>query len=67
MKPDWKDAPDWANYLAQDFDGEWHWFEERPYYDYSGDFWVRTSGDYMEVISKNPGCSSSLEANPKGF
>lgn len=30
MKPDWKDAPDWANYLAMDDDGEWLWHEERP-------------------------------------
>lgn len=30
MKPDWKDAPEWANYLAMDDDGEWCWYEERP-------------------------------------
>jgi len=29
-KPDWKDAPEWANWLAQDEDGEWPWFEEEP-------------------------------------
>lgn len=29
-KPDWKDAPEWAKYLAQDKDGEWYWFECRP-------------------------------------
>jgi hypothetical protein len=29
-KPSWADAPDWANYLAMDSDGEWHWFDERP-------------------------------------
>ena len=26
-KPDWEDAPDWANWLAQDMDGEWYWYE----------------------------------------
>ncbi len=30
MKPGWKDAPDWANYLAMDEDGEWYWFESEP-------------------------------------
>lgn len=30
MKPDWKDAPEWANYLAMDRDGQWFWYEERP-------------------------------------
>lgn len=30
MKPDWKDAPNWANWLAMDKDGEWWWFENEP-------------------------------------
>lgn len=30
MKPDWKDAPDWAMWLAQDDDGEWGWFANEP-------------------------------------
>lgn len=30
MKPDWKDAPSWAVWLAQDKDGEWYWYEKRP-------------------------------------
>lgn len=29
-KPDWKDAPDWAQYLAQDSDGSWFWYERAP-------------------------------------
>jgi hypothetical protein len=29
-KPDWKDAPDWANWAAQDYDGRWFWFENKP-------------------------------------
>jgi hypothetical protein len=38
MKPDWKDAPEWANWLAQDKDGHWYWFEKLPWLD--GGFWV---------------------------
>lgn len=30
MKPDWKDAPEWAQWLAQDSDGNWYWFSEEP-------------------------------------
>lgn len=30
MKPSWKDAPEWAKYLAMDEDGTWTWFEEKP-------------------------------------
>ena len=30
-KPKWKDAPDWANWLAQNADGGWCWFEKEPY------------------------------------
>jgi hypothetical protein len=30
MKPDWNDAPDWAQWLAMDKDGTWWWFEREP-------------------------------------
>jgi len=30
MKPDWKDAPPWAQWLAMDADGEWYWYEKEP-------------------------------------
>jgi hypothetical protein len=30
MKPDWNDAPEWANYVAMDADGEWYWFAKEP-------------------------------------
>ena len=26
----WRDAPEWANWLAQDSDGSWHFHEECP-------------------------------------
>lgn len=32
MKPNWKDAPKWANWLAMDRSGRWVWFEKEPYY-----------------------------------
>lgn len=30
MKPDWRDAPDFAQYLAMDSNGMWTWFELEP-------------------------------------
>ena len=30
MKPNWINAPTWANWLAQDKEGIWNWFENRP-------------------------------------
>lgn len=29
-KPAWKDAPEWAKYLAMDADGTWWWYESAP-------------------------------------
>ena len=29
-KPSWDDAPEWANWLAQDEDGEWWFFSAKP-------------------------------------
>jgi len=30
MKPDWKNAPEWAEWLAQDLNGWWYWYEYKP-------------------------------------
>ena len=38
MKPSWKDAPDWANYLAKDASGVWYWHSDKPCI--SGKEWV---------------------------
>lgn len=29
-KPDWATAPEWAKWLAQNADGEWHWYQLCP-------------------------------------
>lgn len=29
-EPSWKDAPEWAKWLAQDKDGIWSWFSTKP-------------------------------------
>jgi hypothetical protein len=30
MKPNWDDAPEWANYVAQDQTGKWYWYSHQP-------------------------------------
>lgn len=42
-KPDWKDAPDWAGWLAQDASGAWWWYELEPFID--GDGWFYEEGE----------------------
>jgi hypothetical protein len=51
MKPDWKDAPEWAAFVAQDADGDWYWFEERPIPCHAGGFWGRNDIDSRFVIA----------------
>jgi hypothetical protein len=29
-RPQWKDAPKWAKWLALDDDGIWYWFDRLP-------------------------------------
>ena len=40
MKPDWKNAPKWARWLALDGDGYWCWFEHKPEWDESENMWM---------------------------
>lgn len=61
-KPDWKDAPERANYLAQDLDGRWYWFELEPYA-YAGKLWA-TYGASWEAPVKNENWQQSLERRP---
>ena len=61
-KPDWKDAPDGYNYLAQDRSGVWYWHKEKPFRGMTA--W--TSGEY-ERASDIPDWENSLEERPGQF
>lgn len=65
MKPDWSTAPDWANYLAKDSNGQWYWFEKKPLL--SMMFWiVNPSNDgKSEIVSEDSWWRNSLEEKPK--
>lgn len=57
MKPEWKDAPEWANFLAMDDDGEWYWFEKRP---------VRSTEDYVgRWVAKGRSLAAGKETCPR--
>ena len=67
MKPDWKDAPEWANYLAMDEDGYWFWFSIKPrqtefgYWEQAGrtEFAGTNDHPWKDSLEKRPGDSTS--------
>lgn len=61
-KPDWKDAPDGYNYLAQDMSGVWYWHKKKP----SRGMTAWTSVKY-ERASDIPDWENSLEERPGQF
>lgn len=62
MKPDWNDAPYWANYCAMDYDGTWYWFELEPEYKTDGVWRQRADARWDEVCGN--GAKDSLEKRP---
>ena len=59
MKPDWKDAPEWANWIALDSDLCWCWHEQKPVL--VGGDWV--SGGMM-LFASTLKQESALEKRP---
>lgn len=52
-KPDWKDAPEWANWLAQDGVGYWYWYEQEPV-TVDNQLWISPSGWVYFVSEGEP-------------
>lgn len=61
MKPDWKDAPEWANYLAMDSNGEWFWYECPP--ESGSKTWIVSGGDYT-YAEQDYSWTETKEARP---
>lgn len=59
LKPNWKDAPDWAEFTAMDPDGTWYWFEKEPTYIDSE--WCE--GGVFEIVELPKG-NGTLEKRP---
>jgi len=68
MKPDWKDAPEWAKWLAMDENGDWFWFEFSPTIDNEISCWEVRRGTYQYAWSEYAECpewQESLKAKPE--
>ena len=62
MKPDWKDAPEWANWLAKDEQDDWCWYEIEPIPDVGGWWWSSGSHQYCDLHADD--WKDSLEKRP---
>jgi len=68
--PRWKDAPDWANYLAQDGAGSWYWYEHPIYAHEDYDAWYEQGGfdgriaDAGVAAKRNPDWRNTRHARP---
>lgn len=64
-KPDWKDAPDWAMWLAQDPNGGWFFYECQPVISAVGP-WMPNGGQVVLAFHGRPTDSSgiTLERRP---
>lgn len=67
IKPNWKKAPEWAKWLAQDHDGSWYWYADKPTPATSGSgVWVRatTLSKQQKYIEHGDDWSLTLEKRP---
>lgn len=62
-KPDWKDAPKWAQWLAQDEDGEWRWHSMKPEIGHRE--WISASTWIIDACTaRNNNWRDTLERRP---
>ena len=64
MKPDWKDAPDFAKYLAMDSFGDWYWYETKPKSSVNDGEWVSYIGE-LAWAGGSTYWQDSLEQRPE--
>lgn len=67
MKPDWSQAPSWANWLAKDRHGMWWWHSHEPWIHSLHEDWM-SLGDQQNnpPFRDDPaGWKFSLEQKPK--
>lgn len=53
-KPSWKDAPEWANYLAMNSSHIWQWFESKPYVDDYEGIWELNDWNTKVEVAQTP-------------
>ena len=60
MKPSWNEAPEWANFLAMNQNGDWIWYEYEPNPRF-GVWWISREGRYEMAYEAPKNWSESLE------
>lgn len=64
-KPDWNEAPEYAQYLAMDHNGCWYWYENKPELRSSSLRWNDCGGQYdLAEDADDPEYSTTLEPRP---
>lgn len=65
--PDWSKAPDGWNWLAQDADGNWYWYQVEPSPGIGGGVWRchSTKQQFAAPGTPNPDWFDSLQQRPK--
>jgi hypothetical protein len=61
MKPDWKDAPAWAKFLAMDEGGSWYWYATAP--KWNGAIWITETPEFILEAGQTP-ADKTLEERP---
>ena len=63
VTPNWKEAPEWANYTARDEDGQWYCYETEP--QMGKTLWLmdRANGRF-ELAGIAPAWHETLEKRP---
>ena len=64
-KPDWSQAPSWANWLCMDWDGSWWWYEQEPFYKPKTLGWTAKGGKCDLHSHKDEIWKNTLEERPK--
>lgn len=62
-KPDWKNAPEWARFLAMDETGDWYWYENKPFI--NGQTWYQLGGKWKIAHQSIKEWKSTLEERPQ--
>lgn len=67
MKPNWENAPSWAQWLAMDGYGDWTWFEAEPKMFVRMPAWGSRGYRFEHAGSSDDATNwrSSLEERPK--
>jgi len=63
MKPEWKDAPEWAQWLVIGSDWKWMWFEVIPI-EINGQ-WIPEDGSRFSVANPDIDLWKYMEQRPK--